>query len=271
MEKLTQELINIGLSEKEAQIYLSSLSLGASSVQNIAKKANVNRVTTYVMIEQLTQKGLMSTFMQGKKKMFVAEKPIRLLSLIHEREQELSDQEVRFRQTLGPLTALMAQSEHKTQLRFYEGIEGIKACHEVLLTAMKQEQISSYWEIIVPSMSGEIFNDGSSPAREEARKEIVKRKMSVKKIFVVDGPKYADDIFSIASRAEIRYIPEKKYPFNGEIGVYGNYTVFWIFRDDYSAVLIEDSYLATNMNVMFDLIWSIGSTEPIGGASSVPE
>ena len=52
-----KELQDLGLSEKEAKVYLTALEMGAETAQNIAKKANVNRATTYVQIDSLKAKG----------------------------------------------------------------------------------------------------------------------------------------------------------------------------------------------------------------------
>jgi len=83
MKALLRELEKLGLSDKEAAVYLASLELGPSPVQVISRKAEVNRATTYVMIEVLLQKGLMSTFDKGKKTMYTAEKPERLHRIVH--------------------------------------------------------------------------------------------------------------------------------------------------------------------------------------------
>ena len=256
MQKLEKDLLNIGLSEKEAQVYLSSLSLGPSSVQNIAKKSNVNRVTTYVMIEQLTQKGLMSSFTKGKKKLYAAERPNRLLTLIHEREKDLKDQEAQFRSVLPALNAVMARSDNKTQIRFYEGLEGIKACHEVLLGAFSDGEVSAYSEIIVPAMSDNLFKEGDSPARDEARKKIIKNHITAKKIYVTDYD-VNEDLFEATTNANRRYLPIEKYPFNCEIGIYGTFVVFWLLREDYNAVLVHDDIVAHNIQQLFEIAWNI--------------
>ena len=60
MSDLIQELGHLGLSEKEAAVYLASLELGPAPVQDISHKAKVNRATTYVMIESLMGRGLIS-------------------------------------------------------------------------------------------------------------------------------------------------------------------------------------------------------------------
>ena len=53
MDELKKELEHLGLSDKEAKVYLAALEMGPSPVQDISHKAHVNRATTYVMIESL--------------------------------------------------------------------------------------------------------------------------------------------------------------------------------------------------------------------------
>src|SRR5438552_3905136 len=66
-EKLLRSL---GFTESEAKIYLLSLEMGATPVQDLAKKAKVSRVTTYTVIESLMADGLMSTVQKGKKNLY---------------------------------------------------------------------------------------------------------------------------------------------------------------------------------------------------------
>ncbi|MEY4744239.1 MAG: hypothetical protein RL272_184, partial [Candidatus Parcubacteria bacterium] len=70
-EDLAKELQKIGLSENEAKVYLAGLELGPSTAQMMAAKATVSRPTTYIMIESLIKRGLMSSFQKGKKRYFV--------------------------------------------------------------------------------------------------------------------------------------------------------------------------------------------------------
>ena len=53
---LVTNLIEFGLSDKEARIYLSLLESDTSMVQEIAKNAGVNRSSTYVVLESLKRK-----------------------------------------------------------------------------------------------------------------------------------------------------------------------------------------------------------------------
>ncbi len=58
---LTKKLEEIGLNEKEAKVYIATLELGEGSASEIAKKSEVNRATTYFILEKLIKMGLVST------------------------------------------------------------------------------------------------------------------------------------------------------------------------------------------------------------------
>lgn len=70
MNDLAKKLESLGLTEKEAAVYVAALELGASPAQKIAERAKVKRGTTYLAIESLTKRGLMSSVTKGKKVFF---------------------------------------------------------------------------------------------------------------------------------------------------------------------------------------------------------
>lgn len=78
-----------GFNESEANLYLTSLEMGPSPVQEIAKKAKVSRVTAYAAIEKLNEFGLMSTVQRNKKHLYAVESPERLVSFVSGRIQEM--------------------------------------------------------------------------------------------------------------------------------------------------------------------------------------
>ena len=52
-----QVLENLGLSEKEAEIYLALLELGTGTVVEVAKKSGVKRPTAYLVLDELKKMG----------------------------------------------------------------------------------------------------------------------------------------------------------------------------------------------------------------------
>ncbi|MEK7566640.1 MAG: helix-turn-helix domain-containing protein, partial [Patescibacteria group bacterium] len=86
---MLQELQEFGLSEKEARVYLAALELGKATADELAKQAKVNRSTTYVQIESLKQKGLVSSYDEGKKTYFAPESPEYLKRLFEKQAGDL--------------------------------------------------------------------------------------------------------------------------------------------------------------------------------------
>ena len=90
IEKVLEQL---GLNEKEAKVYLACLQLGKAAVLLIAKKAALKRPNTYLILEALSAKKLISIVIEGKKKYYTAESPTKLLQL-HELKKELLNQRI---------------------------------------------------------------------------------------------------------------------------------------------------------------------------------
>jgi len=54
---LEEDLVSLGLKKTEAKVYLALLELGVGTVSVVAKKAGLNRTSTYDVIQPLVGKG----------------------------------------------------------------------------------------------------------------------------------------------------------------------------------------------------------------------
>jgi sugar-specific transcriptional regulator TrmB len=90
MLTLIHLLRNIGLSEKEAIIYCVNFQIGANPASVIAKKSELNRCTTYVILESLINKGLVTQVDKNKIQYFAAKEPKYLLTYINEKRRYLA-------------------------------------------------------------------------------------------------------------------------------------------------------------------------------------
>ena len=92
---MLDSLKKIGLSENEAKVYLATLELGSSTAQQIAQKAELKRPTTYVQLETLMKRGLVTSFEKGPstspgqgKTMLRAEDPEHLKPIFEKENKE---------------------------------------------------------------------------------------------------------------------------------------------------------------------------------------
>lgn len=131
--KLINTLISIGLTEKEASVYLAALSLGPSKVQEIAKSAQVKRTTVYSILESLKTRGLIKVELMGWKTLYVAESPDKLESLIEQMRHQV-------KKNLPEFTALYNLHSSGAFISYYEGLEGVKNVYENLLRDIRPHE-----------------------------------------------------------------------------------------------------------------------------------
>ena len=82
---LFSQLSALGLSPEESKVYLTLLELGRGFVSVIAKRAKVQRVNCYHLLEALERKGVASVTLKRSTKVYAAEPPEMLVKLQVER------------------------------------------------------------------------------------------------------------------------------------------------------------------------------------------
>lgn len=241
-----KELKNLGLSEKESLVYLAALELGPETVQNISKKAGINRATTYLQIKSLKDKGLMSEFEKGKKAFFAAESPEQLGRLLNVWEKELDFKKAEVGRILPALKDLFAGAGERPIVRFFEGTEGARAIQlDFLAVKSKQiEAISNLDKLL------EVFPKHEQEySRKRIEQGIKSRLIYTRK----DGP--FEGATDPAKLREAKYLPLEKFPISADMTIYGDKVSIATYRAQPISVVIEDKEIADTMRVMFELIW----------------
>ncbi|MDO8521774.1 MAG: helix-turn-helix domain-containing protein [bacterium] len=131
MPNYASSLSELGLSQQETVVYLATLELGASSISDIAKKAGIKRPTAYYVIDGLMNKNLISKAPRGKRILYIAEPPSRLLANLRVQEEKLIN-------VLPRLESLQNSAGNKPKVRFYEGREGIGALYTEIFKTHKK-------------------------------------------------------------------------------------------------------------------------------------
>ena len=240
---LSQVLEQMGLNDKEAKIYLACLELGPASILEIAKKAAINRVTAYYIIESLRQKNLISITIKKKKKLFVAAEPEEIIKLLKEKEEV-------FISILPQLHALNNLIVKKPRIRFYEGEEGIINVYKDCLRDKK--------EILAWGYISDMHQ--SEKIKNYINKEFLEQRIRYNilgKLITPDSQ--LAKVYKKHDKEQLRQtklVSQKKYPFNNEILIYGNKVAFLSFGfNEYLGIIIESKGVAHNMRLIFDFFW----------------
>lgn len=124
-------LETLGLSENEAAVYMAALSLGPTTAANIARVSGVKRPTVYSITETLKKRGLLSTGFEGLKRVFVAEDPSSLKSVLEDQNRVLEE-------VLPTLNSLFVSHGGETNVEYYEGLQSVKNAYDATLKDLRR-------------------------------------------------------------------------------------------------------------------------------------
>lgn len=160
MDILSLELRKLGLKEKEVNVYLSGLELGASTILEIAKKAKTARPTTYEILETLKEKGLFTETKREKKRYFIAQSPEKILGIFRVQKRELEEKEREFIRIIAALDSKYG-SKHRGGVQLFQGEEGLDVLKEKLLFTSSSDLF--------------VFTSEDSSLSKKRREEIYKK------------------------------------------------------------------------------------------------
>lgn len=138
MDHLIEPLKNLGLSEKEAKIYLALLQLGPSTPYQIANKAGIKRPTAYVIAEELVKKGLIVHVPGEEKKRYIARTPD---AFIEERTEKLQAAKA----ILPELRSFQKGIAEKPSILYYEGVKGVRQAYDYKKRELQGKEIVGFF------------------------------------------------------------------------------------------------------------------------------
>lgn len=243
---LTQ-LIKVGLSEKEAKVYLATLELGAETAQRIARKAGVNRATTYVILQGLMKKGMTSTFSKGKKTFFSAEPPEQLDHLLRKQEEDIFEQRRDLEKIIPELRALYNRAEGKPKVRFFEGEEGVHALIGEFFRKLPRE--STLYAILALDELIRAFPSYFEFVASALERQKIRQKMLYS---------HADGEQTIPTgQTQAIWIDPEHAPFAASVFVspHQHRIAILSFERGETGVLIENAAFAQTLLSLFQMIW----------------
>ena len=242
---LIHSLEKLGLSDKESIIYLAALEMGKFSVLSLARKTNIKRPTCYLILDDLIKKGLISTFPQAKKVLYVAEHPNALL-------KRSADNFQMTKNLMPELQGLMGLSSEKPELRVYSGQKGIQHIYEQMLDDGKDLYYIASTEELVKSAGAEFLDDW---IKRRILKGLKTYRISVRDDEMFEVPLYVGGPENLRT---VKYAPPGfTTPYT--LYIFGKKVAFVSTKKDLFGFIVESADLAQSMKAMFDVVWSVSS------------
>jgi sugar-specific transcriptional regulator TrmB len=250
---VTAILKEIGLSEKEIQLYLALLSSGVQTIKQIADAAAMNRTTAYRFLEALKHRGLVE-WIVGPRGTLIQAAPLDALALyVQDQKRQFMRLEALLPKTISALTQVRPQKKFSTQVRYFEGELGIR--HMIWNTLQTTETTRSYAlfhrrDVISPSFEDDFEEEWvkkglkDNVITNETRGEYIAHKL------IPDYQKCN----------EIRIIPSQVYDITNDIIIYNNvFAIMSLEKNNLVGVEIENAEIAKTQKSIFDIVWHVAT------------
>jgi len=246
-QELISHIEELGLSNKEARVYVAALQVGPSPVQRIADQSGIKRVTTYVILESLVGLGLVSQSVKGKKTYFIAEDPGNLKRLIEKREHELKEQKANFTHILPELVGLKSVPKEMPNVKYYDSADGISTIQGSFMENAKKAGADYIYGF---SNVDEFYTYFPDFFPDRLRVGIPSRFLytSSKGAYL----KEAD----VERNRESRWLPLDKFPVSGDFLIAGDTIAMLSFGgSNPMGVTVASKEIAQGLRALFQVAW----------------
>lgn len=246
-----RQLISLGLNQKETRVYLAVLELGEVLASSLARRTGIKRTTVYHILENLHQKGLVTFYEKKKARYFSPVDAGFLLKICQEKVERAEAELEEFSRILPQLKTISNFYQASPPVRFFDGKEGIKRIYQDILRTEKSCFVFSNQEELF-----RIFPDFS----EFFTRKRIEKKMALLMIMpFAKNWRFQKEEKEKSLRA-CQSLTWEKFPFQGEIWIYGHKVVIISFTE-IKAVLIEDQKIALMFRAIFDFCWEMSGVK----------
>jgi HTH-type transcriptional regulator, sugar sensing transcriptional regulator len=240
----------LGLNKEQIGIYKTLLEYGTLPASSIAKYAQISRVITYRVLDQLIHLGLVEKNDSGKGiARFSPNSPEQLHHLVEQKKQEIHLVERAYHDALEQLKPLHNLITHKPGIKYFEGLSGIEKVLDDTLGA--EGEILTYLDLEIVYKYFKDINEAYIKRREKF--SISKKVLSLDNDFSrkrfaeikQDNPNY----FTVTETRLIKTPLDNMY---GALQIYDNKVgIITVSDENLIGIIIEDERISNVLRSMF--------------------
>lgn len=233
---------NLGMTEKEASVYLAILGLGNSTIKPIADRSGVKRTSIYYFIDRLVESGLVEQTIIRNRTYYKALPPQSMIDLQKSRLKEIE-------QALPDFMSIYNFSTKKPHMSYYEGPEQMK---NIMLEENRCKEVLSIWpgKDVIDMVGGTGFMEELDRTRRANGTYLRVIRFKDRESTFRGSASGKDHM------REIRWAPEGT-DFPLAISVFDTGKVgFMTTRKEGFGIMIESKELERAMRHLFELFWA---------------
>ena len=243
LEKYLQE---IGLSEKEALVYLALLQVDNESIQEIAKRTDINRTTVYPVLESLAKKGLVSEVQVGKKVNYEAAPPERLVTFVERQKVILVERSERLKDIIPQIKSIQREQGERPVVKFFDGRDGVVSAYEEFYDSLSGKERDGYM-IFNRDLIRETYSEKERDVFSQIR---MNKKVKPNSIYNNKDGEYRE----FESEGTRTWIDVEKYPITADITIIDDKVILSSLGERVSSFLIKSKDIALTLSSLVKYI-----------------
>ena len=144
-------LVSLGLTKKQAEVFLTLLKSGEATASVLAKKTKISRPNVYDDLNKLVELGLASYVIRNNLRFFKAAPAEKLFDFLKSKENRIKELESELKDILPRFKSLQKKSGKKVNVEVFDGWEGLK---NIFTDAMVQTVTTKKEMVIIGAASG---------------------------------------------------------------------------------------------------------------------
>lgn len=242
-----KHLVDAGLTQNEAKVYLALLKMGKSSSGKLVKEAAIAGGKIYETLYKLVNKGLVEVIIENGVKKFIAADAQSLLLYMEERKNKVVRETNKLAEIVPELQKLQELQESPENVYLIKGIRGIKPLvYKVLSEGKEEAKIMG-----VRSSKNTTFNI----FWQHWHKERVRLGKKARMLFTDRNTPYWE-FFTQLNLTKIKSTPSRISP--SAIMVMDDHSCIFSYDEEFTCIYIRSSSIAKSFTSFFEGLWSIG-------------
>jgi sugar-specific transcriptional regulator TrmB len=241
--KLAEALQTIGLTEKQTAVYLALLQLGRGSAYSVALKSGLKKPTTYVILDELIEKGLVSRVPRVKKQLYIPHSPQEVFATAKEKFALAEEK-------LPELLALTKGTDTKVNTLYFEGVPGIKQLMEYRTKEMEGKELVGFYATDL-NADPELVKYFKGEWAQKMLKLGIPVRMIAPEHESLKDYREADAAFN----RQLKSVPHEQYSSEVAIDVLGDIVRIQDYKN-LQGIAIENADVAKTVREIFELVWS---------------
>lgn len=249
-EEIKSKLRELGFSEAETLVYMFLVRNGAASIQTITDAVSLPRSTVNLSVEKLTDGGLVSFFVRGKRKNYVPKSLENLMNYFIPEEQAIQNKKRAVQSLLPDLESIFyLQQKSAGNVEFMEGEDGFRKLYDLTLDCEDKE-------ILRLSIASEKFNFIPDFLKEYVVK---KNDRGIKTRLIVPETEFSRSLKDgdAKDNRETRYLDKNSYNPDIALAIWDGNVAMTVWDRNLKTIIIKSEIHADFFKSIFNILWNI--------------